>query len=228
MQGDDWYTAAEVSNQLESITAFRLYNLSTYVGDVRGQLSSPPERSYCPENTYLKFEQTEGLPFRIGLDGKWNALPRIPNELSPNIESYRDLVQDKLKKNGIKNPEIQINKIYQVDLDGDGGDEILIFPNHFKNGLHRGGVYEGDYSLLFLRKLKGNDVITVPLYERYVTADFPDARAAEIELVGLLDLNGDGVIEILAGERMSKGYRYHIYDSHLDNGKEVLTLYCGE
>jgi hypothetical protein len=198
------------------------------VGDIRGQLSSPPERSYCPENTYLRFEQTEGLPFRIGLDASWNALPRIPNEISSNIESYRDLVQNMLKKNGIKNPEIEISNIYQIDLNGDGGNEILILANHYKNGLYREGVSEGDYSLFLLRKLKGDDVVMLPLYERYITNDYPNARAAEIELYGLLDLNGDGVMEILAGEKMSKAYRYHIYDYRLDEKAEVLSLFCGE
>jgi len=133
-----------------------------------------------------------------------------------------------LKKNGLKDTEVSVDHVYQVDLDGDGGDEVLIFANHYANRLRGDGVLDGDYSLLLLRQLKGNQVQTVPLYERYITEDSQYARAGYIEIVGLLDLNGDGDMEILARELFYKAYRYHIYDPDKDTSGSVLQLYCGE
>jgi len=229
VQDDEWYPADEMVSQLSGITSFQLYNLKSYSGITSGGLSSPPSSSSCPASPYLNYASGEYSPFRIALDGNWNAQPRIPFDLSTSIPAYQDAVRSQLKDYGFKSPQVSIDHVYQVDLDGDGGDEILILANYNAQGMYRDRVTAGDYSLLLLRYIKQDQVITIPLYERWITTDSTYYRPAEIQLHGLVDLNGDGTIEIVAKEvYRGRSFGYVVYDFEKESSDPALYIWCGD
>lgn len=229
VQDDEWYSANETVSQLSGTTSFQLYNLKSFSGLSRGDLSDSPSSSKCQSSPYLNYAPGDYSPFRIALDGNWNALPRIPFELSTSIPVYQDAVRNQLKEYGFKSPHVSIDHIYQIDLDGDGGDEILILANYNAQGMYRDQVTAGDYSLLLLRYLKQDQVVTIPLYERWITTDSTFYRPAEIQLHGLADLNGDGIIEIVAKEAYrGRSFGYVVYDFEKESSDPSLYTWCGE
>jgi hypothetical protein len=228
-QGDAWIPAAEAASELDKIAAFQLYNQTSYQGETTGQPGQAPERSPCPSETYLDFAPGTNPAFRIALDGAWNALPRFLAEMSPLlIPAYTDPIENLLKENGIDQPQVDINAIYRVDLDGDGGEEVLLLANRNASGMRADGVSAGDYSLLLLRYLQGNQAQTVPLYQRYITGDSSYYSPGEIQLAAVLDLNGDGIMEVIAKEVYRNSFGYLVYDFSTRAEGPALYLYCGE
>jgi hypothetical protein len=229
VQDDEWYSADEIVSQIQGTTSFQLYNLKSYSGSSSGDLSDSPSNSKCPSSPYLNYAQGDYSPFRIALDGNWNALPRIPFDLSTSIPVYQDAVRNQLKEYEFKSPNVSIDQIYQIDLDGDGGDEILILANYNAQGMYRDLVTAGDYSILLLRYLKQDRVVTIPLYERWITTDSTYYRPAEIDLHSLADLNGDGTIEIIAKETYrGRSYGYMVYDFEKESSDPSLYIWCGD
>jgi hypothetical protein len=198
------------------------------VGEAIGMRTTPPQRSYCPSQTYLHLETGDAPSFRVALDGNWQAIPRVQEQLSTNLPAYTEVVRDLLEKNNLKGTDLSLDSVYKIDLDGDGADEVIITANHNDNRIFVEGISRGDYSLLLLRKLQGNQVISIPLYERYVQNDAPYAWGAEIEVLALLDLNGDGSMEILAREDSYLSFRYLVFALEGKSGEPVLELSCGD
>ena len=149
--------------------------------------------------------------------------------MSASISAYREAVRDQLTEYGFNNPEINVDQVYQVDLDGDGADEVLILANHNQDGMYRNYVTAGDYSLLLLRYLENGQPITLPLYQRWITQDSKLYLPGLVELQGVADLNGDGVMEIIAKEHYrDRSFGYMIYDYNQRSSKPVLYTWCGE
>jgi hypothetical protein len=228
VQGEDWISAGEVVSTLPKTPNYWLYNSSTQVGEAIGMITSPPQRSYCPSRTYLHLETGNAPSFRVALDGNWQAIPRVQEQLSTNLPAYTDAVRTLLEKNKLKGTETSLDAVFKVDLDGDGADEVIITANHNDNRVSVEGISQGDYSLLLLRKLQGNQVVSIPLYERYVQNDGPYSRGAEIDVLALIDLNGDGSMEIMARENSYQAFRYLVFSLEGDSGAPVLELYCGD
>jgi hypothetical protein len=228
-QGETWYDAADIADMLKSIKYFRLYNQTSYLGRTGGQLTVSPDNSPCPSQTYLYLDSAEFPSFRIALEGDWNALPRFLSKVSPQMTpSYLDPIRKLLEENGIPDPEIEITSMYRVDLDGDGVDEVLLTANHSTRGLWADGVSQGDYSLLLLRYLQGGQVVTVPLFERYLTMDSSYFIPGEIQVESVLDLNGDGIMEIIARESYQRSSGYLVYDFSSRTSEPVILTFCGE
>jgi hypothetical protein len=86
-------------------------------------------------------------------------------------------------------------------------DEVLVTASRLGGEDRTPAVAAGDYALLVLRKVT-NDVVTiVPLgldvYPRPTTSPTPSATACS----GLLDLSGDGYLEIIVEASATKDGR---------------------
>ena len=67
----------------------------------------------------------------VAIAAPWNALPRKPQVTDPTQKTYVDAVRDFLKTKGIEQPEVKIDNIIRVDLDGDGEEEVLISATNY-------------------------------------------------------------------------------------------------
>jgi hypothetical protein len=107
-------------------------------------------------------------------------------------------VLDWLQEAGVDDPQLDSLHIFRVDLEGDGADEIFISASHLDDSQHT--TRRGDYSTVLMRKVAGNEAMTVPLI-----ADIYHSGEAEITyprtylLSNFIDLDQDGILEVVVG-----------------------------
>ncbi len=146
---------------------------------------------------------TENL---IGTSGGWDLRPRPVAEIGIT-DAHRESVRAVVEAAGVQDPEIVIQRVVRVDVDGDGVDEVLIAAENiesstdsFANNLL--GQPEGAYSMVLLRRVTPEGVETIDLGSYVVTAELADPEDGSFggfisytRLADLADLNGDGVFE---------------------------------
>ncbi|MCX5887857.1 MAG: hypothetical protein NTY36_00210 [Deltaproteobacteria bacterium] len=93
------------------------------------------------------------------MGGSFNALPRVPRLLDTEQQVYKDAAADILRQKGLAHPQLRLNQVSRVDLEGDGAEEVLVSATHYARGLSASDS-PGDYSLVFLRRLVKGKVVT--------------------------------------------------------------------
>ncbi len=125
-----------------------------------------------------------------------NAALRKPEALDKNNPVYREAVALWLRERGIDESYPMLSQLWRIDLEGDGRDEVLIAATR-----HRGSetsTQAGDYSLLLLRKLKGEAVVTIPVFsEIFLETCIAECALQRYEVINLLDIDNDGKLEII-------------------------------
>ncbi len=228
VQGNIWFSAEEVIQGLMPGSTYRLYNLSTSVGESTAYMGAGSSWLDCPGETFLDFVNQDTPAFRIALDAEWNAIPRIPTTHSSQIDTYTELLDDILKNNDVWNADLLIDDVVKVDIDGDGSDETFITANRNQKHMREGKVTKDDYSLLLFRRIGAEGVETIPLYERYETEDSSEREPVEIQLVAVIDLNGDGVMDLVAREEYYQTIHYHVFDLSTAEPNHVLSTTCAQ
>ncbi|MBO4318148.1 MAG: hypothetical protein J5855_07730 [Mailhella sp.] len=172
----------------------------------------------------------------------WDPMPRSAKSLGTANPAYRSAVKDYLASAGLPDADPDIMQIFRVDLEGDGADEVLICAQNIVKGgcdfiswqpdkpLSSGtgtpGLAKaGSYSVVLLRKVSGNSVVTIPLDLTLIT----DVEKAETTVPCLhkiycfADLNGDGVMEILTASDYYEGAFINVFEVKNTQVKAVLT-----
>ena len=150
-----------------------------------------------------------------------------------------EAVGDFLKARGIADPKVQIARVLRVDLDGDGEEEVLISAtNYFTEDKsdHSAAPFPeapiesprpGSYSVVILRRVVAGRVQT-----QLVTGEVypkPDESVAPnvYQLAAVLDLNGDGKLEVIVHSFYYEGGETMIYRCEPDKIEPVLSVACG-
>ena len=166
----------------------------------------------------------------VGVAGKWNPMPRQAIVESTGSTVYRNAVAALLKKKGIMRPQVNITKVVRVDLEGDGVDEVIINAtrvNRWDEGSITPDAQAGDYSLVLLRKLINRKVQTVILAEEYHVKAARFSAPNEYDLSAVLDLNGDGIMEIVVDGAYYEGSWKTVYSIQGIKVVDVLNCGCG-
>ncbi len=140
-------------------------------------------------------------------DGPWFSgtvgYPRPVSAVSNAGSVYSGVVRAFLRKNGITS-EARITRAVSVDLDGDGTREVILEARNRDNLLDEGmGHKSGDYSLILLRSLRGGRVVETPLFFDHPSKS--ESMNMMDKLQGIGDLDGDGVMEIVASSAYYEG-----------------------
>lgn len=166
----------------------------------------------------------DGIGMVAVLDG-WDITKRDVTELPAKNQFYQQVVIDWLIAEGVPSPEIGSLQIFRVDLEGDGADEIFISATRLDGSQHT--TKAGDYSVVLMRKVVGNDAVTIPL-----VADIYSSQGLEINfprtysLANFIDLNHDGVLEIVVGIEKWEGFGASVYQIDGQNVIEALRAEC--
>ena len=148
-----WVDSDTIKTKIQGGEQYDLYNATTYIGQAVG--SSVKEEGGSGPFINLKLPSgVKSSDVTIALSGLENALPRIPKELDVKRKVYIDIVQGVLKQKGLPNAKANINRLWRIDLDGDGIDEVLIEAMTSRKDFQKESPYKsGDYSMVLLRKL---------------------------------------------------------------------------
>lgn len=231
LSGGKWLEADAVKTMLKGGERYRLYTLTKAVGEVVG--ASPESAGEpCTDTQGVKFtpEAREG----VAVGGDWNALPRVPRLASANDAVYRRLVAGILRKHGFVRPKVNITQVIRIDLDGDGREEVLVSATHLAGGLggaDRGMAFRaepGDYSLVLLRKIVNGRVRDIPLVEEYFPRkDSEHWTPNQHKVAAVLDLNGDGRMEVILHGAYYEGSWSTVFRLDGDKVENVFGCGCG-
>jgi len=157
----------------------------------------------------------------VGVVDGWNITKREVTELSGDIQLYWQAVLDWLAAEGVDDPQLGTLQIFRSDIGGDGSDEVFISATHLDESQHT--TKAGDYSIVLMRKIVGNDVVTIPL-----VADIYSSQELEItfprtySLANFIDLNQDGILEVVVDIQKWEGFGAIVYE--LDDQKVTEAL----
>jgi len=219
-EGGAWIDAETAASRLNGGEVYNLYSPAGPVGTTIG--SKPARGRICPQYS-LQWNPAPTAENVIGLGGNWNALPRLPEDLSTGDESYRAVAADWWAAQGWPGADVRLTRILRVDMDGNGTPEVLIAATRMSEVTGH-DVAAGDYSAVFLHKE------TAPQTLRLVGDYYPAAKALAFpitySLTSVLDLNGDGKMEVVVGVRRWEGGGTLIYAFDGTAVLEVFDTVC--
>ena len=230
--GGQWLKPEAAAGLIPGGENYRLYTLTGEVGASVGSKPAKGEEGPCSHTWYVTLSPLPaGHRSLVAVAGPWNAMPRALKITSTEQQVYKEAAAEILKTQGIANPNVNLTQVIRVDLDGDGVEEVLVSAANYARfkpgGRLTPNARAGDYSLVFLRKVVQGKVVT-----RIITGEYyPKAKEfnapSEHLVIGVLDLNGDGILEIvLSGHH----YEGEWVDAYRVDGTKIIKLFsmgCG-
>jgi len=222
-----WIKSEQAKSSIADDVKYRLYGLTSQLGEAKGSRPAAIE-DVCPDtlSVTLSPKSEKGV---IALAAPWNALPRKPRVADTTQQVYVDSVRDFLQSRGIKDPKVKIKSIIRVDLDGDGEDEVLISATNYFSEDESGSANaaNGSYSAVILRRVVGGKVRIQLIAGEFYPKAKHFAAPNEFVVSAVLDLNGDGKLEIVVHSAYYEGGATMIYECKGDKIIEVLSVACG-
>lgn len=229
-QGGTWFTSEQAGKNLGQPRSYQLYTLKGQAGSVKAG-KALADVDVCPDVWVVPITPEPELDnTAIGISATWNPQPRLARLGPLTAEAYIKSTQELLASKGMKKPLIKLREHLRIDLDNDGEEEVLIAAEHYADqidGSVPASVKSGDYSVVYLRRLVNGKVKT-----QILGGDF-HAKASEFsapntyKVSGLLDLDGDGTLEILIHSAYYEGGGTTVWKLKGDTFVKVLDLACG-
>jgi len=213
------YVKGGESYKLYSINGF----ISTVVGDKPESMGPPCDAVYSVTTTNKK--TVNGI-FVTGLSCHWNPYPKTLKITSTDQKVYKDIVAGILKGKGICNPDVELTAVIRTDLENDGVEEVLISATHFTNGLIPSGN-KGDYSLIILRKIINGKVENIEIESIAYAENNSQGLPYRFQIANILDLDNDGIYEIIIFNEYYEGYGFVIYRISGSKVSNILSVGCG-
>ncbi|MBS1965390.1 MAG: peptidoglycan-binding protein [Chloroflexi bacterium SZAS-1] len=176
----------------------------------------------------LQFQVSDSLA-PIGVTGSWNVLPRTPVELAVNTPAAQQAVETLLRENGITQPDVRVKRALRIDLEGDGTDELVVAATRYANAADAPtpDTAAGDYSLVAIVRSNTDGVSITPVVAEYYPQPKDFVAPNQHDLLGVLDLNGDGHMEIVLSEFYYEGASTNVYEVDGEQVTQVLGAGCG-
>ena len=237
-EGKEWRKAADIVKLNNFPSSYHVFDTTAALGDTPAE--APALMEYPCEDEYnVAFAKSFGQGTVAVGGADWKLLPRQAKLLDTNSSTYQKVVKDILVKEGFANPVVSIKQIIKVDLEGDGVDEVIITASQFAKksstksleGLP-GVASAGDYSFVALRKIVDGEVSTYIVTNDFHVnkGEYKDGQMDspyEFLVTGVLDLNGDGIMEIVVNGAVHEGEFASVYKYALGGIKKLLFCGCG-
>jgi len=228
--GGQWLKPEAAAGLIPGGESYRLYTLTGEAGASVGGKPAKGEDN-CADTLYVTLTPfPAGRGSLVAVAGPWNAMPRAVKIAGTAPQVYKEAAAEILRGKGIANPSVHITQVIRVDLDGDGEEEVLVSATNYARFTHGGltpDARAGDYSLVFLRQVVQGKVVT-----RIITGEYyPRAKKftgpAEHRIIGVLDLNGDGRLEVVLSGRYYEGDWVEAYRIEGAKITKLFNMGCG-
>lgn len=224
-----WLNSEKAGKRLKPGTDYRIFTLKGEAGRLTASKAAP-DADVCMDIWMAEIGppiDTHG----IAVAATWNPMPRVVKSAVTSQEVYLKAVSDILISQGIRKPVVKIKQHLRVDLDGDGAEEVLISATHYPTAEGEGSApttaSAGNYSFVALRRVLGGKVTTQILdgefYEKAQDFNAPNVH----EVGGLLDLDGDGKMEIILHSQYYEGGGTTVWKLESKAAVKVLEIACG-
>ena len=230
-----WIKADKTAKLLTQKTTYRVYGLTQALGDAKGGKPKAVE-DVCTDtlSVSLSPKPEEGV---IAIAAPWNALPRKPKVIDSTQKIYVDAVREFLETKEIKQPEVKIDNILRVDLDGDGEEEVLISATNYFDEPDRVPMRSpaSSYSMVLLRRVVAGKVETQLIVGEFYPKAYPKAKEEEgsfdapnaYKVIAVPDLDGDGKMEVVIHSDYYEGGETTIYRCDPKKVEALLSVACG-
>ncbi len=228
----DWMGQGYILPYIEPNERYSLYNLVFSRGTFKG--------GNVAENDYGKYVPFDTIPDSdealIGFDEAMTRKPQIPALLSDGKmrNNVAELVEKLLREKAGSQARFSINieKVFEIDLDKDGINEIFIEAT-----APEGEDYTADYTydpvLLYdVAILASSDLNEYQVFESSYTvckeeADLCFYKMEGFEFQSFTDFNGDGILEVFIRTFYYEGGGLDIFEYRNGALTKVLTGGCG-
>lgn len=205
---------------------YKLYTLTEYLGTGVGEEPETYEGP-CEEQLYVRiaYAETETPPV-MGIRADYDPFPKTLKVQSVESETYKKITKEVLENEGLSNPNVKIKSLVRTDLEGDGVEEVVVCASYFKvDDGYAASV--GDYSILFCRKIVEGNVKNIVL-SRNIYAEVDEyGMQYYIDLAAILDVNGDGKMEIIMNEGYYEGHGTIVFEIENDDFNILMMAGCG-
>jgi len=220
---NSWLTPAQSVGRFSGEVTYSLHNMSTaskYFLWGRVPNFSPTCQNYLVETD----AQVDEGGFTGVIDG-WSTTKREVTELSDDGAFYQEAVSDWLRTQGVTSPQPGTLQIFRTDLDGDGVNEIFINATHLDESQHI--TNPGDYSVVLMRRVVGNDAVTIPLVaDVYSENNSGMTYPQTYTLSNLIDLNQDGIMEVVVDIQKWEGFGASVYQINGQDVTQTMSVVC--
>ena len=203
-----WVDDKAMSRLVKGGERYHLYTLTGKLGEAAGGKPEFEEQS----RTFYVHVKPEPRPESdvIGVCGDWEALPRKPKIMATKQKVYQDAVRSLLTQKGLASAPVNITQILRVDLEGDGVEEVLVSATHPRSDYLSFSNEKNDYSFVMLRKIVKGKVETIVLEGEFYPKKGETTPNRHL-VCGVLDLNGDGKLEVLVRWQYYEGRGVDVY-----------------
>lgn len=223
-----WLNSEAAGKRLSaSKMSYRVFTLTGEAGRVSAGKSAP-DVDVCPDVWMQKLTPEPDLEKpALGVNAPWNPMPRKARATDTTQEVYVNAVRDLLVSKGISRPQVKITQVLRVDLEGDGEDEVLLSATRYTNAAEIFVPRAGDYSFVALRRVVAGAVRTQIVAGEFYPKANDDAASNTFEVTGLLDLDGDGTLEVVTRSTYYEGSGTEVWQLQKDKLMRVLAIDCG-
>lgn len=216
-----WHSADFAIYKISLGSQYRIYTLTEELPSAKCTEIWPFEEGgpYEPNQIVLSPEPVSSQPM-IAISGAWNALPRIPKQMTINNSFILEDIKRIFEEHQLDQMEPHIVTSYKIDLEGDGEEEWLVTLSN-QTTEPSAHAKKGDYAFALLGKWIDAHPVHFVIASEIHQLNAEWGAPNQFHIRAVLDTNGDGNQEIFI---YTKNYEAGVTSIHRYTDGQVYEL----